>query len=141
MEIQGTQDGRQIEGGHRILHESNCYNQIDDPSGVKQTGSIRIHDRSRQQDRQQAQVVHKPEIKHQQGKNIENYEKLRNMGKEIIIRKGFVQAMGGKELWVNTQTDEIVKFVVMDDELREKLYCTFVKITIEQIDESEFDQK
>jgi hypothetical protein len=62
------------------------------------------------------------------------------MEKKTIIRKGFVQAMDGKELWVNTQTDEIVRFSVRDDELRKKLYCTHVKITIEQIDENELDQ-
>ena len=57
----------------------------------------------------------------------------------IIIRKGYVQAMNGDELWVNTQTDEIVKFVVNDRELRWKLYNNHVKITIEIIDQSELD--
>lgn len=56
-----------------------------------------------------------------------------------VIRKGFVQAMNGNELWVNTQTDEIVKFVVKDRETQRKLYCKNVKITIEAIDETELD--
>jgi hypothetical protein len=54
-----------------------------------------------------------------------------------VIRKGFVQSMNGNELWVNTQTDEIVKFVVKDRETQRKLYCKHVKITIEVIDETE----
>jgi len=56
-----------------------------------------------------------------------------------VIRKGFVQAMNGNELWVNTQTDEMVKFVVKDRETRRKLYCKHVKISIEVIDETELD--
>ena len=56
-----------------------------------------------------------------------------------VIRKGFVQAMNGNELWVNTQTDEIVKFVVKDREAQRNLYCKHVKITIEVIDETELD--
>jgi hypothetical protein len=56
-----------------------------------------------------------------------------------VIRKGFVQAMNGNELWVNTQTDEMVKFVVKDRETRCKLYCKHVKISIEVIDETELD--
>jgi hypothetical protein len=56
-----------------------------------------------------------------------------------VIRKGFVQAMNGNELWVNTQTDEIVKFVIKDRETQRKLYCKHVKITIEVIDEAELD--
>ena len=56
-----------------------------------------------------------------------------------VIRNGFVQAMNGNELWVNTQTDEIVKFVVKDRETQRKLYCKHVKITIEVINEDELD--
>ena len=56
-----------------------------------------------------------------------------------VIRKGFVQAMNGNELWVNTQTDEMVKIVVKDRETQRKLYCKHVKITIEVIDETELD--
>jgi hypothetical protein len=56
-----------------------------------------------------------------------------------VIRKGFVQAMNGNELWVNTQTDEIVKFVVKDRETQRNLYCKHVKITIEVINETELD--
>jgi len=51
-----------------------------------------------------------------------------------IERKGFVQAMNGEELWVNTEQDEMVKFVVKDNNLRWKLYCAHVKVTIEIID-------
>ena len=47
--------------------------------------------------------------------------------------------MNGNELWVNTQTDEMVKFVVKDRETRCKLYCKHVKISIEVIDETELD--
>lgn len=56
-----------------------------------------------------------------------------------VVRKGFVQAMNGNELWVNTQTDEMVKIVVKDRETLWKLYCKNVKITIEVIDETELD--
>jgi len=56
-----------------------------------------------------------------------------------VVRKGFVQAMNGNELWVNTQTDEMVKIVVKDRETLWKLYCKHVKITIEVIDETELD--
>ena len=50
-----------------------------------------------------------------------------------VIRKGFVQAMNGNELWVNTQTDEMVKIVCNDRETLWKLYCKHVKITIEAV--------
>ena len=56
-----------------------------------------------------------------------------------VVRKGFVQAMNGNELWVNTQTDEMIKIVVKDRETLWKLYCKHVKITIEVIDETELD--
>lgn len=48
-----------------------------------------------------------------------------------IVRIGYTGAMDGKELWVNTETDEIVKFVVDDNELRWEYYCKNVKVTIE----------
>lgn len=51
-----------------------------------------------------------------------------------ITRRGFVQAMNGRELWVNTEDDQTVKFVVKDDKLRNALYCTHVEITIKQIE-------
>lgn len=51
-----------------------------------------------------------------------------------IIRRGFIQAMNGHELWINTETDEMVKIVVHDETLLRKLYCTNVKITIEPLD-------
>ncbi len=57
-----------------------------------------------------------------------------------IIRKGFVQAMNGKDLWVNTQTDEMVTVFVKDDTTRKDLYCKYVKITIEEIDIDEFQK-
>ena len=50
---------------------------------------------------------------------------------EYVVRQGFIQAMGDRELWVNTDTDEIVKFAVKDEELRNKLYCKECKIIIE----------
>jgi hypothetical protein len=52
-----------------------------------------------------------------------------------IVRNGFVQAMNGHELWVNTETDEMIKIVVHDETLLRKLYCSHVKITIETFDE------
>ncbi len=57
-----------------------------------------------------------------------------------VIRKGFVQAMNGNELWVNTQTDEMVKFVVKDRETQRKLYCRHVTITI-AIDETDKNKR
>jgi len=54
-----------------------------------------------------------------------------------IVRKGFVQAMDGNDLWVNTTTDELVRFVCKSREDQKKFYCKHVKITIEIIDESE----
>jgi hypothetical protein len=56
---------------------------------------------------------------------------------KTIVRKGFVQAMNGTELWVNTQTDEMIKFVVKDREIQKDFYCQYVKVTIEIIDESD----
>lgn len=48
-----------------------------------------------------------------------------------IVRKGFVQAMDGRELWINTETDEVIKFGVKDDQLRLDLYCRPVTVTFE----------
>ena len=45
------------------------------------------------------------------------------MKKMKIIREGFTQAMLNDEIHVNTTTDEIVKFVVRDKEIRNKMYC------------------
>jgi len=50
-----------------------------------------------------------------------------------IVRSGFIQAMNGDELWINTKTDEIVKVVVKDNKTRSEMYCKHVKITIEVI--------
>ena len=47
------------------------------------------------------------------------------------MRKGFVQAMDGQELWINTETDEFIKFFVKDDEVRNDLYCRPVTVTFE----------
>jgi hypothetical protein len=52
-----------------------------------------------------------------------------------IVRRGFIQAMNGNELWVNTETDEMVKFIVHDESLLMKLYCTHVRIIIESLDD------
>lgn len=57
-----------------------------------------------------------------------------------IERIGFVQAMDGKELWVNTLTDEIVKIYVKDKELRENMYCKYVKVTVEEITEEQYNK-
>lgn len=56
-----------------------------------------------------------------------------------IVRKGFVQAMDGNELWINTQSDEMIKVKFKDRETQWKYYCKYVKVTIEVIDESELD--
>lgn len=53
-----------------------------------------------------------------------------------IMRVGAVCTMNGDELWVNTETDEIVKFVVKDRDLRWKYYCGKVRVTIELLDEA-----
>lgn len=58
-----------------------------------------------------------------------------------IERYGFVQAMQGVaddrwEAWINTQEDRIIKFVCTDQQ-RKDFYCTYVKVTIEQISEDE----
>jgi len=53
------------------------------------------------------------------------------MDKLKIVRKGFVQAMDGTELWVNTETDEMVKLVVKDKDLRWDAYCRPVTVTFE----------
>jgi len=54
-----------------------------------------------------------------------------------IIRKGFVQAMNGNELWINTETDEMIRVVVKDRKIQRKFYCSYVKVIIEIIDESD----
>ena len=56
---------------------------------------------------------------------------------KFIVRKGYVQAMDGETLLINTQTDELVKVVVKDKRTRWDMYCKHVKITIEEIDQSE----
>jgi len=58
-----------------------------------------------------------------------------------IVRYGFTQAMEGLTLWVNTLSDEIVKFDIKDREKRWELYCKHVKITIEEIDENDIPKE
>jgi hypothetical protein len=53
-----------------------------------------------------------------------------------IIRVGYVSAMNGNELWANTETDEIVKFVVKDRDLLWKYYCGKVRVTIELLEKA-----
>lgn len=50
---------------------------------------------------------------------------------------GFIQAMDGDELWINTPTDERITVKVNDRDLRWNLYCKHVKITIEEVSEQE----
>lgn len=58
------------------------------------------------------------------------------MDNKKIVKTGFVQAMNGNELWINTETDERITIVVKDQKLRWDLYCKNVKVTIEVIDEN-----
>ena len=51
------------------------------------------------------------------------------------IIKGFVQAMDGDTLLINTTTDEMVTIKVKDKKERWKLYCKEVIITVKTIDE------
>jgi len=55
--------------------------------------------------------------------------------KNIIIKKGFAQAMDGDTLWINTETDERITIHIKDKETRWNLYCKHLKVTIEIIDE------
>ena len=55
--------------------------------------------------------------------------------KIVLTNEGFAQAMDGEELWINTKTDEKVTIHIRDHDLRWKLYCRTVKITIETIEE------
>jgi hypothetical protein len=59
------------------------------------------------------------------------------MGSKKMVRKGYVEAMNGNELWINTETDERITIVVKDQKLRWDLYCNRVKVIIEVIDENE----
>lgn len=56
-----------------------------------------------------------------------------------IIKKGFVQAMNGKEVWINTTTDERITVYIKDENIRNDIYCKYVKVTIEVIPESEIN--
>ena len=49
--------------------------------------------------------------------------------KKVI--KGYVQAMDGETLLVNTTTDELVTIKIRDKVERRKLYCKEVTITID----------
>jgi len=55
-----------------------------------------------------------------------------------IEKIGFVQAMQGDELWVNTLSDERILLTVHDEQIRHALYCKYVKITVEQISKDEY---
>jgi len=55
--------------------------------------------------------------------------------KNIIIKKGFAQAMDGDTLLINTETDERITIHIKDKETRWNLYCKHLKVTIEIIDE------
>ena len=57
--------------------------------------------------------------------------------KDKIIRKGYIGAMNGTELWVMTQEDEMIKFVVKDRAIHRHFHTQHVKVTIEIIDEDE----
>jgi hypothetical protein len=54
-----------------------------------------------------------------------------------LVRTGYVGAMAGLDLVVNTTSDEAVIINVKDRDLRWDLYCKHVRITIEEIDENE----
>ena len=54
--------------------------------------------------------------------------------KKVI--KGYVQAMDGETLWINTTTDEMVTIKVKDKKERWKLYCKEVTITIDYEEET-----
>ena len=56
------------------------------------------------------------------------YEKI------SFIQVGFAAAMNGEELWIATETDENIKIVIKDKQLRWNLFCKNLKITIETID-------
>jgi hypothetical protein len=66
------------------------------------------------------------------------YKTIDKNNPDVFTTKGFVQAMNGLELWVNTVTDEIITVKVNDSDLRRKLYCKYVRVTIEIIDENEY---
>lgn len=50
-----------------------------------------------------------------------------------IERIGRTSAMNGNELWVSTESDEMITIVIKDDDLRWGVYCKKVKVTIETI--------
>lgn len=68
---------------------------------------------------------------------LTNKKQSNFFNKDCIERIGFTQAMNGNELWVNTETDEIVKFVVKDLQTCRKYYCRDVKVTIELLPKTE----
>ena len=55
------------------------------------------------------------------------YEKI------SFTQVGFAASMSGEELWIATETDENIKVVIKDHDLRWSLYCKNLKITIETI--------
>jgi len=56
-----------------------------------------------------------------------------------VIKKGFAQAMDGETLLVNTQNDELIQINIKDKKTRWDLYCKYLKVTIEVVDETELD--
>jgi hypothetical protein len=59
---------------------------------------------------------------------------------EKIIRKGFMQCMQGKTSWINTQSDEMIKMDFKNRPEQLNWYCKFVKVTIEEITQSEYNE-
>lgn len=54
----------------------------------------------------------------------------------VYSATGFVQAMNGDEIWVNTTADEMITIKIKGDKLRWLLYCKNVKVTVEILDET-----
>jgi len=47
--------------------------------------------------------------------------------------------MDGETLLVNTQNDELIQINIKDKKTRWDLYCKYLKVTIEVVDETELD--
>ncbi len=48
--------------------------------------------------------------------------------------RGYTAVMNGDELWVNTESDEMITIVVKDTDLRWALYCKNIEITIKVLE-------
>ena len=57
-----------------------------------------------------------------------------------IIRKGFIQCMDGKTSWINTKSDEMIKVNFKNRQEQVDWYCKYVKVTIEEITQNEYDE-